>query len=78
MNSYYIYDEHGGVNSMAVIESWGVIEGGIQKEMPPGGVVADGQKYARSLYFNIKFGVLRLREFSGLAPKWLPKITSPW
>jgi len=55
-----------------------VVEEGIKKETPPGGVVADGQKYARSLYFNIKFGVLRLREFSGLAPKWLPKITSPW
>ena len=35
----------------------GVVEGGTKKEMPPGGVVADGQKYARSSYFNLKFGV---------------------
>ena len=37
-----------------------MVEGGIKKETPPGGVVADGQKYARSLYFNIKFGVLEI------------------
>ena len=37
-----------------------MVEAGIKKETPPGGVVADGQKYARSLYFNIKFGVLEI------------------
>ena len=48
---------------MAVMESWGVVEGGIKKETPPGGVVADGQKYARSSYFNIKFGVLEIVQY---------------
>ena len=37
-----------------------MVEGGIKKETPPGGVMADGQKYAHSSYFNIKFGVLEL------------------
>ena len=32
---------------MAAMELWGVVEGGIGKETPPGGVMADGQKYAR-------------------------------
>ena len=48
---------------MAVMESWGVVEGGIKKETPPGGVVADGQKYARSSYFNIKFGELEIVQY---------------
>jgi hypothetical protein len=48
---------------MAVMESWGVVEGGIKKETPPGGAVADGQKYAHSLYFNIKFGVLEIVQY---------------
>ena len=43
---------------MVAIELWGVVEGGMTT--PPGGVMADGQKYACSLYFNIKFGVLEI------------------
>jgi hypothetical protein len=51
------------------MELWSVVEGGIKKEPPPGGVLADGPKYARSSYFNINarssyfninFGVLEL------------------
>jgi len=42
---------------MAAMELWGVVEGGINKETPPGGVMADGQKYeCRS--FPKKIGVL--------------------
>ncbi len=38
-----------------------MVEGGIvKKETPPCGVVADGQKYAHTSYFNIKFGVLEI------------------
>ena len=44
----------------AAMELWGVVEGGIKREPHPGGVLADGQKYARSSYFNIKFGVLEI------------------
>ncbi len=40
-----------------------MVEGGIKKETPPGGVMADGQKYARSSYFNIKFGVLEIVQY---------------
>jgi hypothetical protein len=42
------------------MEFWGVVEGGIKRELHPGGVMAHGQKYAHSLYFNIKFGVLEI------------------
>jgi hypothetical protein len=43
---------------MVAIELWGVVEGGMT--MPPGGVTADGQKYAHSSYFNIKSEVLEI------------------
>jgi hypothetical protein len=43
---------------MVAIELWGVVEGGMTT--PPGGVMADGQKYAHSSYFNIRFGVLEI------------------
>ena len=64
---------------MAAMELWGVVEGGINKETPPGGVMADGQKYERRSIPK-KFGVLEFVQYILYVGKMTAtkQHTAPW